>query len=59
MGEVIKILLSVLSPIILGVAAASIYWNTIESVNNEQMLFGFALMVATFWVARDRRLTND
>lgn len=59
MGEIIKILLSVISPIILGIAAASIYWNALASVNNEQMLFGFALMVATFWVARDRRLTND
>lgn len=59
MGEVIKVILSALSPIVLGVAAASIYWNALAPLNNEQMLFGFALMVATFWVTRDRRLTND
>nr|WP_303683010.1 hypothetical protein [Brevundimonas naejangsanensis] len=59
MGEIIKRILSAISPAILGVAAASIYWKALAPLNNEQMLFGFALMVATLWVTRDRRLTND
>lgn len=59
MGEIVKILLSVLSPMVLAIAAASIYWNALAPLNSQQMTFGFAVMVATFWVTRDRRMTND
>ena len=59
MGEIIKVLLSVLSPVVLAIAAASVYWKAFETPNSQQMTFGFAIMVATFWVTRDRRLTND
>lgn len=59
MGEIIKALLSVLSPMVLAIAAASIYLGSFDAPNGQQMTFGFAVMVATLWVTRDRRRTND
>ena len=54
MPEFVKTLLSIASPMVLSIAAASVYWAAMKPLNNEQAAFGLAVMIATFWITRDR-----